>query len=56
MKLAQEGGYDGTIFHRMVRYGMVQGGDPLSKDPAKREPVRHRRPERGEGRSRVRRR
>ena len=33
-----------------VKYGMVQGGDPLSKDPAKREPVRHRRPERREGR------
>jgi peptidyl-prolyl cis-trans isomerase B (cyclophilin B) len=36
MKLAQEGAYDGTIFHRMVKYGMVQGGDPISKDPAKR--------------------
>ncbi len=35
-KLAQEGGYDGTTFHRAVRFGMVQGGDPLSKDPAKR--------------------
>ncbi len=34
-KLAQGGGYDGTTFHRMVRMGMVQGGDPLSKDPAK---------------------
>jgi cyclophilin family peptidyl-prolyl cis-trans isomerase len=36
MKLAQGGGYDGTIFHRMLKYGMVQGGDPLSRDPAKR--------------------
>jgi cyclophilin family peptidyl-prolyl cis-trans isomerase len=34
-RLAQEGSYDGTTFHRMVRMGMVQGGDPLSKDPAK---------------------
>ena len=33
MKQAQEGAYDGTIFHRMVKYGMVQGGDPLTKDP-----------------------
>ena len=34
----------------MVPRGMVQGGDPLSKDPAKRDGLRHRRPERGEGR------
>jgi cyclophilin family peptidyl-prolyl cis-trans isomerase len=37
MKVAAEGGYDGTIFHRMVARGMVQGGDPLSKDPAMRD-------------------
>ena len=36
MKLAADGAYDGTTFHRMVKYGMVQGGDPLTKDPAKR--------------------
>ena len=35
MKLAQAGAYDGTIFHRVVRLGIIQGGDPLSKDPAK---------------------
>jgi peptidyl-prolyl cis-trans isomerase B (cyclophilin B) len=32
---AQSGGYDRTTFHRMVKYGMVQGGDPISKDQAK---------------------
>ena len=36
MKLAAEGAYDGTTFHRAVKYGMVQGGDPLTKDPARR--------------------
>jgi cyclophilin family peptidyl-prolyl cis-trans isomerase len=36
MKIAAEGGYTGTIFHKMLKYGIVQGGDPLSKDPAKR--------------------
>ena len=36
VKLASDGAYEGTIFHRAVKYGMVQGGDPLTKDPAKR--------------------
>jgi cyclophilin family peptidyl-prolyl cis-trans isomerase len=36
MKLAADGAYDGTTFHRLVKYGMVQGGDPVTKDPAKR--------------------
>ncbi len=28
-----EGGFDGTSFHGMVTRGIVQGGDPFSKDP-----------------------
>ncbi len=35
MKLAREGAYASTTFHRVVRHGIIQGGDPLSKDPAK---------------------
>jgi peptidyl-prolyl cis-trans isomerase B (cyclophilin B) len=35
-RLAEAGEYDGTTFHRAVKYGMVQGGDPLSKDPSKK--------------------
>ena len=31
-KLAKEGFYDGTAFHRIVKGFMVQGGDPLTKD------------------------
>src|SRR6188508_1490625 len=39
MKLAQDGAYAGTTFHRAVRMGIVQGGDPLSKDPSKASQV-----------------
>ena len=35
MKLARAGAYNGTTFHRVIRLGIVQGGDPLSKDPGK---------------------
>ena len=33
MELAEQGEFDGTTFHRMVRHGIIQGGDPLTKDP-----------------------
>jgi cyclophilin family peptidyl-prolyl cis-trans isomerase len=33
---AREGAYDKTTFHRAIRLGIIQGGDPLSKDPGKR--------------------
>src|SRR6195256_5814120 len=34
-KLARTGFYNGTIFHRIVKGFMIQGGDPNSKDPSK---------------------
>jgi peptidyl-prolyl cis-trans isomerase B (cyclophilin B) len=32
---ARTGGYNGTTFHRIIPGGIVQGGDPFSKDPTK---------------------
>ena len=35
MKLAGDGAYANTLIHRVQRDAIIQGGDPLSKDPAK---------------------
>ena len=37
IKNAEDGTYAGTTFHRVVRQGIVQGGDPLTKDSSKVE-------------------
>lgn len=36
IKTAEAGGYDGTTFFRMIKHGIIQGGDPVTKDPSAR--------------------
>jgi len=35
LKVAKAGGYDGTTFFRVIPHAIIQGGDPLTKDPKK---------------------